>query len=212
MSNAAQARLRALAVAAAPVALLAGFLTRPYLSNPRDPAVNAEAVVAGLTRWISAHLVLATGLVLTVLSILAIRFWLSSLGEDLWSFVSVAFVAIGATGLVFVVGYDGLGGWAVADSGGDAEAFFESAQRLETPIFAISAVILGLGLFALAGAVVRARALGRMATWAVVIGVLVTVAAPSIPVGWAVYVQSVAAGLASWPIAWRIWRSAPPEG
>ena len=78
MSNLVEARLRALAVAAAPLLLLIGFVIRPYLSNPRDPAVNAEALTAAPNRWLAAHIVITLGLVLTVLSILAIRFWLSS--------------------------------------------------------------------------------------------------------------------------------------
>jgi hypothetical protein len=204
ISHATEGRLRVFAVAVAPVVLLAGFLIRPYLSNPRDPAVNAAAVLAGPTRWISAHIVIMFGLALIVLSILAIRFWLDSRGEQEWSFVSVILVTTGAVGLVFLVGQDGLGGWAVVDSGGDAEAFFASARTFEGPMFAIAATLLGLGLAALAVAVVRSRALSRIGTVLVIAGVAVAVSVPLLPVGWAVYALSIAAGVASWPLAWRM--------
>ena len=138
ISHTTEVRLRVFAVAVAPVVLLAGFMIRPYLNNPRDPAVNAAAVLAGPSRWISAHIIIMFGLVLIVLSILAIRFWLDSLGEEQWSFVSVILVTIGAVGLVFIVGQDGLGGWAVVDSQGNAEAFFASARTFERPMFAMS--------------------------------------------------------------------------
>lgn len=212
MSDHLETRLRALAVAAAPLTLLIGFLMRPHLSNPREPSVNAIALVEGPNRWLAAHFVIALGLVLTVLSILAIRFWLSSLGEDVWSFVAVTLVAVGATGLVLVVGYDGLGGWAAADSGADVEAFFAAGRTLEGPTFTVAAALLGLGLIAMAAGVVRARALGRTGRLAVVIGVIVAVGVPLFPAGWAVYIQSVAAGVASWPIAWRILHSPQPHG
>ena len=211
MSQVVETRLRAIAVAAAPLTLLVGFLIRPYLSNPRDPLVNAEALMSGPNRWLVAHFIIAAGLVLTVLSILAIRFWLSSCGEDVWSFIAVTLVATGATGLVLVVGYDGLGGWATADAGGDAEAYFASGRSLEGPLFVVAAGLLGLGLLAMAAGVTKSAALGRLATRAVIAGVAIAVAVPVVPVGWAVYVQSIAAGVASWPIAWQILHSAEGE-
>jgi hypothetical protein len=190
----------------APVVLLAGFLVRPYLRNPRDPAVNAAAVLAGPSRWIWAHIIIMLGLALIVLSILAIRFWLDSLGEEQWSFVSVILVTTGAVGLVFLVGQDGLGGWAIVDSQGNAEAFFASARTFEGPMFATAATLLGLGLAALAVAVVRSHALSQFGTVLVIAGVVVAVSVPLLPVGWAVYALSVAAGVASWPLAWRMHR------
>jgi hypothetical protein len=190
---------------------LIGFVIRPYLSNPRDPAVNAEALTAAPNRWLAAHIVITLGLVLTVLSILAIRFWLSSHHENVWSFVAVTLVATGATGLVLVVGYDGVGGWAVADAGGDVEAYFASGRTLEGPLFVTAAGLLGLGLVAMAIGVVKSGALGHIGSRAVVAGVITAVAVPLIPVGWAVYAQNVAAGVASWPIAWRILRSTPGD-
>ena len=212
MSQVVETRLRAIAVAAAPVTLLIGFVIRPYLSNPRDPSVNAAALAEAPNRWLAGHLVIAAGLVLTVLSILAIRFWLSGRGEHLWSFVAVTLVAVGATGLVLVVGYDGLGGWVTADAGGDAEAYFASGRSIEGPLFVVAAGLLGLGLLAMAAGVTKSGALGRSASRAVVAGVMVAVIVPIIPVGWAVYVQSIAAGVASWPIAWQIVNSADGGG
>ena len=50
----------------APVVLLAGFVVRPYLDNPRDPAVNAAAVLGRKYHFDEAHArhvaVLATSL------------------------------------------------------------------------------------------------------------------------------------------------------
>ena len=43
-------------------------------------------------------------------------------------------------------------------------------------------------------------------------GVITAVVVPLVPAGWAVYAQNVAAGVASWPIAWRILRSVPDDG
>jgi hypothetical protein len=199
-------RLRVLAVAIAPVLLLIGFLIRPHLSNPRLASVNAEAVTTGANRWLWGHLVVALGLVALVLGILAIRFWLSAAGENIWSFAAVAFVATGAAGLIFVVGYDGLGGWAVAEAGLDAEQFFESGRVIEGIVFTISAVLHDIGLIALAIAVARAGVLSPLATRVVVGAVIVAVLVPILPSGWAVYALSLAALVASWPIAWRMLR------
>jgi hypothetical protein len=56
VSHLVEARLRALAVAAAPLLLLIGFVIRPYVSNPRDPAVKGEALTAAPNRLRQAPL------------------------------------------------------------------------------------------------------------------------------------------------------------
>jgi hypothetical protein len=203
-----QMRFRAVAVAIAPVALLVGYGLRPYLSGPREPDVNAEALVTGANRWIWGHVIVALGLALTILSMLAIRSWLRAKGERFWSFTAVALVAGGATVLVFLVGFDGLGGWATLESGNSPEPFFASARTWERPLYAIGASILGGGLLALARAVVAAGALraGRRAL--VIVGVLIAVLVAAVPAGWAVYAIGVGAGLASWPIALTMWGEA----
>ena len=203
-----QMRLRFLVVVTAPMALLLGFGLRPYLSNPRHPSVNAAAVVHASNRWIWGHLIVALGLALTILSMLAIRSWLRSKGERFWSFTAVALVACGAVALVFLIGFDGLGGWATVRSGNDPEAFFGIARDWERPLYLAGATLLGAGWLALTRAVALAGALTRRRLAVILVGVGVAVVVTVFPTGWAVYVMSLGGGAASWPIALTMWGEA----
>lgn len=200
-----QMRLRFLVVVTAPLALLIGFGLRPYLSNPRHPSVNATAVINASNRWIWGHLIVALGLALTILSMLAIRSWLRAKGERFWSFTAVALVAGGAVALVFLIGFDGLGGWATVRSGNAPEAFFAIARDWERPVYLVGATLLGAGWLALGRAVVVAGALTKRSVAVVLMGVCVAVVVAAIPTGWAVYVMSLGGVAASWPIALTMW-------
>jgi hypothetical protein len=201
-------RFRSIAVAVAPLGLLTGYGLRPYVCDPRDPSVTAEALAGASTRWIWGHVIVCLGLALTMLSMLAIRSWLRAKGERFWSFSSVALVTTGATILVFLIGFDGLGGWATIDSGNSPEAFFASGREWERPLYTIGASLLGAGLLALGRAVVVAEALHGWRLPVVLVGLLAAVLIAAMPAGWSVYVIGAGAAIASWPIAATMWYEA----
>lgn len=204
MSERAQQQLRAAAVAVAPVVLLAGFLSHPYLADPMDPSEVAAAAAADPARWGVAHLVLGVGLALSLLLFFAVRTHLRGIGESRWSFVSVPLAAIGLTMFAMIVGMDGLGGQAAAETGTEA-AYFEEAFDLGLPVQLAAGIFTALALVALALAVARSGLLTGVMNLVVAVAFVVVAVSLFVPMGWAAYVGSPALIVGAWPVALAMW-------
>ena len=127
-------KLRAAVVFVAPAVILAGFLYQPYISDFTDVAEFGETVAAGPNRWLLSRVVLATGLVLLILAVFAIRLYLHEAGEDQWSFPAVPLVTVGASVFIFVLGFRGLAGWTIAERGGGAAGIASSSISPPLPM------------------------------------------------------------------------------
>ncbi len=214
MSDAVKAQLRAAVVFIAPVVVLVGFLYQPYISDFTDSVEFGEEVAAGPTRWLWSQTVLALSVVLTILAVFSIRIYLRDAGEDLWSFLAVPLVTVGAATFVFVLGFAGLAGWTVTELGGSAAGvavFFDEVGGFGDAVFIIGGVLFGLGLLSLAAAVKLSGTLADSVAWLVVIALVVNVIAGFIPTGWATYVIGVTAIVALWPIAYQMWQDASTQ-
>jgi len=207
MSNALKQRIRAGIVALAPVVLAAGFLLHPYVADFTDSAEAAAAVVSGPDRWAWAHVLIALGVVLTILAVFAIRLHLRNAGEDTWSFLTTGLITVGGGMLVALTGLEGLGGSVVAKAGGPVEAFYEAADEDWTWLFFVAIIVFSLGLLALAAAVRSSGVLSAASTWVVVAALIVGVIANFIPSSWATYVISAVAIVGFWILAASIWSS-----
>jgi hypothetical protein len=208
MSDALKQRARAIVVGLAPLVLAAGFLLQPYVANLMDNTELAGAVEAGTTRWAWSQLLIAIGLVLTILAVFAIRLHLRNAGEDRWSFIATPLATIGAGVLVALAGMRGLGGYAVAEAGGPTEGFFQATNDW-TWLFFTALVVFSLGLLALAAAVRASGVLSRMSALVVVVALVIGVIASFIPSTWATYAASVVAVIGFWLLAGSIWSSTP---
>jgi hypothetical protein len=204
MSEQTQQQLRAVTVAVAPVVLLAGFLSHPYVADPMDPSEIAAAAAADPGRWGLAHIVLAVGLAFSLLMFFAVRTHLRGIGENRWSFVSVPLAAVGLTMFAFIVGVDGLGGRAAAEIGAEA-AYFEEAYDLTLPVQLAAGIFTALALLALALAVASSGLLAGAMRVIVVVAFLVVAASLFVPMGWAAYVGSPAFVVGAWPVAYAMW-------
>lgn len=192
-------------VALAPLAALVGFLWHPYVANVTDRAAVAGAVGAGATRWAASHLLLAVAFGLAVLAVFALRVTLRAAGEDRWSFTAVPFVTVGMTLVVVVLGAEGVAAAAVAGAGGDVAAFLAEVEVWLTPTYVIAALLLAAGWLSLARAVSRSNLLDR--AWAAVVtaGLVALAVLGFLPFGWASIGTGLAAVLAFWPLAYRMW-------
>lgn len=205
MSESMRIKLRAAVVALAPVAALIGFLWHPYIADVTDRAAVAAAVGAGATRWAGSHLLLAVAFALAVLAVFALRVYLRGAGEDRWSFVAVPFVTVGMALVIVVLGAEGVAASAVASVGGDVTAFLAEVEAWLTPTYLLGAALLAAGWLSLAMAVSRSHVLDRPWTGAVAAGLIALAVLAFLPFGWATIGSGVAAVVAFWPLAYRIW-------
>jgi len=202
-SNAASARATILTIA--PIVLLAAMLSHPYLPGrlPNDAAV-AEAVADGTTRWALVHLaaVVASGVI--VLAFIAIRGYLREAGDQKLSAVGLGFVVMGSLAYAVLPGME-FAPLAAVESGADPEAAQAAIDHWFPPVLITGAVLFAIGVGCVAGAIRRHGGLGSTLTLVVQLALIIWVASRFAPFSIAqFYVQSAAALIALWPLAWAI--------
>ena len=193
-------RLRAVVIAMAPVVLLGGFLTLPYISNYMDAKALAGAVGAAPARTMWAAIVLGGAMGLILAAVFAVRLLLRDAGENRWSPFAVFLIAVGGTLLVAIT--SGVEGVALA---GQDRVKIATAMNDWLWVQFAGGALFGLGWLALAAAIYRARVLGPQLTWLVVVAIVISVIANFVPFGWALYVIGVSAIVGMWPLAYRVW-------
>lgn len=207
LSTAAVARVRALVLFVAPALLLVGFAYHPYVANGTDEAAIASAASNDTTRWGLAHLAIGVGYALMALAFIALRSYLREAGEERWSALALPFAVVGSclfiplTGMEFAL-------LAAAETGGDVQAVQEELMPWFIPLLASGALCTGVGAAFFAVAVARSSVLTPRMTWIVVTGFVVMALARIVPLGVAQIVLGLAAIVALWPIAYRMWIAA----
>lgn len=199
------ARFRAAIVAIAPAVLFAGFFYHPFIEPATDPGAIAAAAATSTTRWGLAHLTIAVGYGLIVVSFIAVRSYLREAGEDRWSGMALPFIAMGSTLFVVLTGME-FAPLAAIQTGADARAAQAALFPWFIPILVVGAISFMLGALGFATAIARSGVLGPVQTRLVVGGLVVMAAARVIPLSMTPYVIAVAGILALWPLAYTMWR------
>lgn len=211
----ARTQWRTTALVVAPVALLAAFVTHPYLSGrlPNDAGV-AEAVAAGSTRWGAVHLATSVASGLIILAFLAVRSYLREAGEDRFSAFGVPFVVIGSTLFAFLAGME-FAPLAAAETAGATTAQIQAAQAALAswflPVLMTGALTFAIGIFGFARAISIVTVGSRGLTRVVVAALIVMALSRFVPLA-AVqfYVQGLAVIVALWPLAYAMRTRAAP--
>jgi hypothetical protein len=202
------ARFRAAIVIAAPAAMLAAFVYHPHVGNPIDAdflAKLAAAVSADTTRWAFSHLAAAAGSGLLILAFLAVRSRLREAGEERWSVLGLPFIVMGSVLYAVLPGME-FAPLAAAETGADAAAAQGAVMPWFVPVLLTSAVTFALGALAFALAIARSGVLSPRLTGLVVGALVVMAAARFVPINMVqFYVQSGAAIVALWPLAYEMW-------
>ena len=200
-SNATSAR--AATVAIAPIVLAVAMFSHPYLSGRLpDHAGVADAVADGTTRWALVHLAAAVASGVLVLAFIAIRGYLRERGDQSLSAIGLGFVTMGSVFYVVLPGME-FTPLAALESGGDPEAAQAALDDWFVPVLLIGAVLFAIGVGCVAGAIRRHAGLSPTLTMVVVLALIVWVASRFAPFAAAqLYVQSAAALIALWPLAW----------
>ena len=210
MSPTTSARFRTVVVVVAPALLLLGFAYHPYVTIGTDEAALASAASEDTTRWGLAHLAIGVGYALTALAFVALRSYLRDAREERWSLLGLPFAVLGSclfiplTGMEFAL-------LAAAETGGDVEAVQEELFPRFVPLLSAGGLSFTIGAVCFALAVARSSILGSLLTRVVVAGFVVMSLARFVPLGAAPIVIGVAAVVALWPIAAKMWRDPSPS-
>jgi hypothetical protein len=184
-------RARVLSVLSFPVALSAGILLIPVVSDYSDHAAAAEAV-GSTGRWFAGHLLSAVAFGLSVLAVSVVAAASADRSHRLPPFV-LPMIAAGAGLYAAGLGADGIGPVALVSSGASPELFFDGSGRWVSGVFAAATLLFGAGLVALALHVIRAQFIRGASRYVVFVAAVLFLAIPAIPSGWALYGEALAA-------------------
>lgn len=211
MKGSAKCRIRSVVVFLAPLVLLGGLLTLPYMSDFEE-ATLVDEVTAETARWNWGSLIIAAGIGMMVLIAFAARTYLRDHGEDFFSFLAVPAITIGGAMLLYRLGFEGMtrAGLATTDQFGRsfAQATPEIADTLSTWRLWIGvggAGLMGLGWLSMAASMIRSVRFNATHVLLVTVGVLAAIGAIFIPYGWSLYLLGGGAIFAAWPIGERMW-------
>ena len=197
---------RGASAALASVVLLGAFLLHPPIPGrlPNDAAI-AAAVVADPTRWGLAHLAAGVASAFVVLAFIAVRSYLREASEERWSALGLPLIVIGSTLYALLPGME-FAPLAAFETGGDVQAAQAALAPWFLPTLIAGALTFALGVLAFAKGVADSPALPAGLVGLVIAGLVVMAATRLVPLA-AVqfYVQSAAAIVALWPMAYVMW-------
>ena len=186
--------------------LLAGFVYHPYVANATDTEATAAEAAANTTRWGLAHVMIGVGYSLAVLAFIAIRSYLHAAGEERWSTVGLPFAAFGSALFVMLPGME-LAPLTAAETGGNPAAAQDELVPWLVPILVVAAITFAVGAFGFAIGITRSAVLSPRLNWIVAGGLVVMAVARFMPLGAAQIVIGVAAVVALWPLAYKMWQT-----
>jgi len=144
-----------------------------------------------------------------VLAFIAIRGYLREAGDQALSAVGLGFVVMGSLSYAVLPGME-FTPLAAVEIGADAAAAQAALDDWFVPVLVTGALAFAIGIVCVAVAIRRHGGLGPNLTWVVVLALIVMAASRLVPLAVAqFYVQSAAALIALWPLAWVMRPSAP---
>jgi len=194
-------------VAVAPLVLLAAFIAHPYIGlGPPDEVAVASAAASSTFRWGISHLMVGVASALLLLAFLAIRSYLRETGDDRWSARALPFVIVGGTLYAILPGME-FAALAAVETGGDVRAAQAAIEPWFVPVIVTSGVAWAIGVVGFARAVssVGPVALGVPRFVVAAFGAMAIARLVPLTVV-QFYVQSAAALIALWPLAYAMWR------
>jgi hypothetical protein len=205
--TATRARLRSAVVAAAPLVLLAGFVSHPFIGlGPPDAAAVGAAAAAETTRWGVSHLIVALGSGILLLAFLAVRTSLRESGEDRWSARAVPPIVIASVLYAVLPGME-FAALAAAETGADVRAAQAALEPWFMPVIMASGITFLLGTLGFARGLASIAPVNPTSTGVVVVALVAAGLSRVVPLtGVQFYVQSAALIVALLPLAYDMWR------
>jgi hypothetical protein len=202
-----RARLRSAVVAAAPLMLLVGFVSHPFIGlGPPDDAAVAAAAASETTRWGVSHLIIAVGSGILLLAFLAIRTSLRESREERWSARAVPPIVVASILYAVLPGME-FAALAAAETGADVRAAQGAVEPWFRPVIVASGITFLLGALGFARGIASIAPVSRTFTRVVVVALVAAGLSRLVPLnGVQFYVQSAALIVALWPLAYEMWR------
>ena len=206
MVSSVQRRLKAATLFAAPLVLLTGIASHPYLVDEFDVPAMAAEVSVDPGRWAWVHVVLIVAFALISLAVVVVRGMLRDAGEDRWSFFAVPLLVGGSVIFASIWGLE-ITVAAVANVGGDVEAVFTESDRWFGPLGIVGFGMSFIGWGILAFAVRRSGILGQRLTWLVLVATVVMLAGFLWPATGGGYLYSIGMIGFTWTLGYRAMKS-----
>jgi hypothetical protein len=200
-------RVGALAAAGGPLLLLAGLLWHPFIPDLRDKVDVVRHMQADTAAWFGAHLVVALGAAILLLSFLAVRAHVrTSVGREPWTARAIPLLTVGSCLFVMLPAME-IAMLAVDAAGGDLVATHLALNTWFVPIsmagsaaFAIGSVLFAIGIH-------RARILPSGLAWVVIAALVVSAASRFAPMTLPLMIGAVALVVAMLPLAASMWNA-----
>lgn len=199
MTNRTRSRIDTLILFVAPVVFLSGLVAHPIVRTYLDTEVVAEAVSEAPGRWALAHMVIAVGIGLVLLAALAIRRQFRIAGEERWSVIGIASLAVSGALLGAVVGSE-ITLSAVVNSGFDVVAVLIEGEKWTRPLFLGAIVLFMLGWLSFGAAFRRKPILPPARDRLAIIAVIAIPVGSFIPQTTGTYIYGGAVLIVSWTV------------
>ena len=200
-----QARLRAAAVSF-PALLVLGLLVVPGPKHSESAAALIAQAVDDPTGWQWGWFLAATGITFELISLIAIRSYLRSAGENLWSFLAVPLIIVGFSALMYTqASASSLA--AAIEAGASGQAMLEASGGPPMALIYAPVLLLGTpGWVCLIVGIWRSHILSRAMTWTVALASIARFLTSTSQVDWiALYGLRLSIFLFYAPLAWRMW-------
>ena len=200
-------RTPAIAVAVAPLVLVAAFVAHPYIGlGPPDEAAVAEAAASSTFRWGIAHLMVAIASALLLVAFVGIRAYLREAGDQRWSARGLPLVIVGGTLYALLPGME-FAALAAVETGGDVRAAQAAVEPWFVPVILASGVAWAIGVVGFAKGLSSIGPRARGLPGFVVVALAAMGVSRMVPLtAVQFYVHGAAALIALWPLAYVMWR------
>lgn len=200
-------RKGALVAGAGPLILLLGLLWHPFIRDLRDKADVVRHLEADTTTWFGAHLVVALGSAVLLLSFLAVRAHVATtVGREPWTSRAIPFLTMGSILFVMLPAME-IGLLAVHAVGGDLVATHVALNAWWVPILMAGSAAFAAGSILFAVGIRRARVLPSGLSWLVAAALVVSALSRFVPMTFALLVGIVALVVALMPLAVTMWNA-----
>ena len=160
-----QARLRAAAVSF-PALFTLGLLVAPQIKHSESVAALIAKAVDDPTGWQWRWFLAATGITFELISLIAIRSYLRSAGENLWSFLAVPLIIVGFSALMYTQAKTSALAPAI-EAGASGQAMMEASIPPVALVYAPVLLLGTSGWVCLIVGIWRSHILSRAMTWTV---------------------------------------------
>ena len=189
------------AARAAPLAILVGYLVRPYVGDYTDAADVADAAAGAPGRWVLSSLLVALGFAGVAVAVTWAASAAATVRRSRATTIAPVATTFGAVLLALQLGAVAASTASAAEVGVDGAVLFDEVGTWEGPLIGAVLVAMAVGLLSLAHALRTTGVLGRTTGRAFTIATAVAVIGLLVPSSIGEYVTAAALVVGFWMLA-----------